>query len=81
MYLHREGGCPLTPKALEYASLMGHLDCVMYLHKVGCEHGQECEFIAERHPECLKYLIENGDDFDYHEFTNVKKKCAGCQIL
>ena len=58
-------------RAIKGAVKGNHLDCLKYLHEIGCEWDKKaCSSAAENgHLDCLKYLRENGCEWD-------KKACS-----
>jgi hypothetical protein len=54
-----EVGCPRNEWAFINALRGGHLDCLKFLHEKGCSYSKiDCLKMAQRHPECLRYVVE-----------------------
>ena len=49
----------------------GHLECVKYMHEIGCPWDEDTCYAAAKggHLECLKYLHENGCPWDERTCT------------
>ncbi len=75
-------------KDMKEAAIKGHLKCLKFLHKNGCEWGVGvCKNAAENgHLECLKYAHENGCPIDtekcfkYCKDENIKKYLESIKI-